>query len=601
ALRYLKFSDSDSDSIGYYSGYYVGSLYLKKQQKPMALTSFDIARKFRSDKKLVEESTFQFAKIAYELGRADQAIAEFENLLKIFPRSSYANEIRELLSQAYVNANNYNKAIAYIESLPSRSVAVDRAYQKAALLKGVDLFNREDYLPASEYFEKSVKYPINQDYAAEANFWNGESLSIQKQYEQAATLYLKVVGLTGYSNNLDILLKARYGLGYCYFSLQQYDRALFNFKEFTNKATKSQANYADGVLRLADCYYVTKEYPAALAAYKGAISANAIDSDYAHLQAGVILGVLRKYTEAFAEFDFFIMNYSKSRFMDEALFQRAQLEFEQGNYALAMGNYSKVISSFSTSRFTPYAYTRRAACYYNLKDFNKTSDDYITVLKNYPNHPARADVLLPLQESLTLAGRSTEFDNYFAEFKKFNLDSKGIESVEYETAKNLYFNQDYAKAIQRLTMYINQYPASPRYTEANYYLAEATYRSKNFSGALHIYYQINQDQAFSFANRVVARIAELEFKQGTFNKAVPAFQRLSRLASNKKEQSAAWNGLMESYYFLEQYDSAKLYAEILLQSGGGNAGAVSKASLHLGKIAKAQGDFEAAKDEFIST
>jgi len=600
ALRYLKSSFSDTDSIGYYSAYYLGSLYLKRQQKPMALTSFDIARKFRSDKKLVEESTFQFAKIAYELGRADQAIAEFENLLKTFPQSSYANEIRELLSQAYVNASNYNKAIAYIESLPSRSVAVDRAYQKATLLKGLDLFNREDYLQADQYFEKSVQYPINQDYVAEANFWSAESLSIQKQYEQAATHYLKIVGLTGYSN-LDILLKARYGLGYSYFNLQQYDRALFNFKEFANKASKSQTNYADGLLRLADCYYVSKEYPVALDTYKRAITANSVDSDYAHLQAGVILGVLRKYTEAFTEFDFFMKNYSKSRFMDEALFQRAQLEFEQGNYALAVADYSKIISLFSSSRFTPYAFTRRAASYYNLKDFNKTSDDYITVLTNYPNHPAGSDVLLPLQESLNLAGRSAEFDNYLAGYKKSNPDSKGIESVEYETAKNLYFNQDYAKAIQRLALYINQYPTSPRHTEANYYLAEATYRSKNFTEALRIYYQINQDQTFSFANKVVARIAELEFKQGTFNKAVPAFQRLSRIASNKKEQSVAWNGLMESYFFLEQYDSAKSYAEIIFRSGGVNAGVVNKASLYLGKIAKAQGDFEAAKDEFIAT
>lgn len=600
ALRYLKSSFSDTDSIGCYSAYYLGSLYLKKQQKPMALTSFDIARKFISDKKLVEESTFQFAKIAYESGRADQAISEFENLLTAFPQSAYSNEIRELLSQAYVNASNYNKAIAYIESLPSRSVAVDRAYQKATLLKGLDLFNREDYLQASHYLEKSVQYPINQDYVAEANFWNGESLSLQKQYEQAATYYLSVVGLTGYSN-MDVLLKARYGLGYSYFNLLQYDRALFNFKEFVNKAPKSQSNYADGLLRLADCYYVSKEYTDALATYKKAISANSVDADYAHLQAAVISGVLRKYSEAFSEFDFFVKNYPKSRFMDEGLFQRGQLDFEQGNYAAAVVNYSKVIASFSSSRFAPYAFARRAACYYNLKDFGKTSDDYITVLANYPTHPASSDILLPLQESLNLAGRSQEFDKYLADYKKSNPETKGIESVEYETAKNLYFNQDYTRAIQRLMAYTTQYPTSPRVTEANYYLAEATYRLKNFTDALRLYYLINQDQAFAFANKVVARIAELEFKQGTFDKAVPAYQRLSKIASNKKEQNVAWNGLMESYFFLQQYDSAKSYAETILQSGGGNAGAINKASLYLGKIAKALGDFESAKDEFIAT
>jgi len=39
----------------------------------MALTAFDIARKFKPDQKLVEESSFQYAKISYDLSRSDQA------------------------------------------------------------------------------------------------------------------------------------------------------------------------------------------------------------------------------------------------------------------------------------------------------------------------------------------------------------------------------------------------------------------------------------------------------------------------------------------------------------------------------------------------
>ncbi|HPW62929.1 MAG TPA: hypothetical protein PLJ13_11585, partial [Cyclobacteriaceae bacterium] len=115
AIKYLKGSFADSDSVGFYSAYYLGSLYLKQNQKPMAQTAFDIARKYKPDQKLVEESTYQFAKVSYDLGRPDQAIAEFEKMLVTFPNSTHADEIKELLSQAYVNATNYNKAIEYIE------------------------------------------------------------------------------------------------------------------------------------------------------------------------------------------------------------------------------------------------------------------------------------------------------------------------------------------------------------------------------------------------------------------------------------------------------------------------------------------------------
>lgn len=600
AIKYLKGSFADSDSVGFYSAYYLGSLYLKQNQKSMAQTAFDIARKYKPDQKLVEESTYQFAKVSYDLGRPDQAIAEFEKMLVTFPKSTHADEIKELLSQAYVNATNYNKAIEYIEAMPKRSPAVDRAFQKATMLKGIELFNKEDYPAAVQYFEKSLKYPIDPDYVAEASFWCGEAYSIGKKYEQAAEQYQRIIGISGYSNQ-DILLKARYGLGYAYYNLQQYDRALFNFKEFVNKAPRTQSNLSDGMLRLADCYYVSKSYPEALINYRKVVQYRSVDEDYAHLQSGAILGIMRKYEEAGAELDLIIKNYPQSRILDEALFQRAQLDFEQGNYVSAVTGYSTLIQTKATSRFVPYAYTRRAASYFNLKEYNKTAQDYITVLENYGSHPASNDVLIPLQEALNLSGRSSDFDKYLAEFKTAHPDAKGIESVEFESSKNLYFNQDYQKAITALTRYTNSYPESPRLSEAKYYQAESYYRLKDWNKALSIYAELAQDKTFLFASKVIGRLAELEFKQGHYEKAVPYFQQLARLASNKKEQYTAWSGLLDSYYLLAQYDSADVYARVILEKGNINAGAQNKASLFLGKSAMARGDYVVAQDEFLNT
>ncbi len=600
AIKYLKGSFADSDSVGFYSAYYLGSLYLKQNQKPMAQTAFDIARKYKPDQKLVEESTYQFAKVSYDLGRPDQAIAEFEKMLVTFPNSTHADEIKELLSQAYVNATNYNKAIEYIEAMPKRSPAVDRAFQKATMLKGIELFNKEDYPAAVQYFEKSLKYPIDPDYVAETSFWCGEAYSIGKKYEQAAEQYQRIIGINGYGNQ-DILLKARYGLGYAYYNLQQYDRALFNFKEFVNKAPRTQSNLSDGMLRLADCYYVSKSYPEALINYRKVVQYRSVDEDYAHLQSGAILGIMRKYEEAGAELDLIIKNYPQSRILDEALFQRAQLDFEQGNYASAVTGYSTLIQTKAASRFVPYAYTRRAASYFNLKEYNKTAQDYITVLENYGSHPASNDVLIPLQEALNLSGRSSDFDKYLAEFKTAHPDAKGIESVEFESSKNLYFNQDYQKAITALTRYTNSYPESPRLSEAKYYQAESYYRLKDWNKALSIYAELAQDKTFLFASKVIGRLAELEFKQGHYEKAVPYFQQLARLASNKKEQYTAWSGLLDSYYLLAQYDSADVYARVILEKGNINAGAQNKASLFLGKSAMARGDYVVAQDEFLNT
>ena len=600
AISYFRRSASDKDSVGFYSSYYLGSLYLKKQQKPQALNAFDNARNFKVDPRIVEESTYQFAKISYELGKPDQAIAEFENFVVQFPQSVHITEVKELLSQTYVNANNYNKAIEYIEAMPKRGANIDLAYQKATLLKGEELFNKEDYENAVKLFEKSLQFPIDQNLTAEASFWAGEAYSIGRKYTEAAVHYQRIIALLDFKNQ-EVISKARYGLGYAFFNQQIYDRALFNFKDYVNKALKTDPNLPDGTLRLADSYYVSKSYADALTNYRKAIQLNSPDKDYAYVQSGVVLGIQRKYQEAMTEFDVVIKNYPQSRFIDEAIFQRAQLDFEQGNYGSAVSGFTKLLDTQKSSRFLPYAYTRRASSYYNLKDYNKTAADYISVIEKFPSHPVTNDILIPLQEALTLAGRPAEFDKYLTTFKTANPGAKGIESVEYESAKTLYFNQDYQRAIQNLNNYIAGYPESPRLSEAKYYQAESYYRLREFSKALDIYNGLAKDNTFAMASKVVARVAELEFKAGNFERAIPDFRVLSKMAITKKDQFNAWSGLMESHFLLAAYDSSNYYAKLILEKGNVNAGAQNKASLFLGKAAKAKGDYETAKDEFLTT
>ncbi len=601
AFAYFKQTASNKDSVGYYSSYYLGVLYLKRKQKQLALNAFDVSRKFNQDKRIAEESLYQFSKIAFDLDRGDIALDGFENYLKLYPLADHVTEVKELLSQAYVTTNNYDKAIDYIESLDSRrGDALNKAYQKATFYKGTELFNKEEYAKAQIYFKKSLKDAGDANVKAETLYWLGETYSIDKNYEQSVEQYKDVIDLQA-SVNKEVVLKTRYSLGYAYFNLQQYDKALFNFKDFVNKATNQSSNFSDASLRLADCYYVTKSYNEALDYYRNAIKLKSPDADYAYLQAGNIYSIQGKYNDAASQFDMVIKTFPTSRYIDEVMFQRAQLDFEQGNYAVAVNGFTKLIDSGKPSKFLPYAFVRRASSYYNLKEFNKTAADYITILEQYSTHPVADDVLLPLQEALTNAGRSAEFDKYLAIVKANKPGTKGLESVEFESAKGSYFNQDYAKAISTLGNFIAAYPQSPKLNEANYYRAESLYRLKDFAKATEAYYQMASLSDFSFSNKIAARIAELEFKNGNYEKAIPAFWKMNKLATTKKEQFNAWSGLMESHFILKRYDSVEYYAHAILERAKVSAGAENKASLYLGKAAMGKGENENAKDEFLNT
>jgi TolA-binding protein len=505
-----------------------------------------------------------------------------------------------LLAQAYVNGNNFHKAIEYIESLPTRSGHIDQAYQKATYLKGAELFNKNNYQEAVENFEKSLKYPRDPNYVALAGYWAGEAYSTGRKYQEAIRHYQKVIE-TPSTNEPELLLKARYGLGYAHYNLKAYDNALFNFREFVNKGNKNTSNYTDGLIRLADCYYVTKQYDNALTTYEKARNIGSPDNDYVLLQSGVINGIQRKYAESRTQLTSLIKSYPKSQYRDEALYQRGQFEIEQGNFQAAIDGLSQLIREGANSRFLPYAYMRRAASYFNLKQYDKTIADYAAILKQFPSHPVAQEVLLPLQDALTTAGRSGDFESYLAQFKSANPENKGLENIEFETAKSLYFDQQYQKAVTSLNAFLNAYPQSTKIPETKYYIAESHYRLKDFNKALPIYVELGQDPNFTMGNRVVARMAELQFRQGQYEDAVKSFHRLEKLATNKKEQYNAWSGLMESFYLLAQYDSADVYARTIIERGAVNASAQNKASLYLGKTAFARGDHETAKDEFLNT
>jgi TolA-binding protein len=155
--------------------------------------------------------------------------------------------------------------------------------------------------------------------------------------------------------------------------------------------------------------------------------------------------------------------------------------------------------------------------------------------------------------------------------------------------------------VRSLENYANNYPASSRAVEAKYYRAESFYRMKDYDKSLNGFYEISDLKTFELINRITARIAELEYKKGRYEKAIPFYNRLAQVATNKKEQYNAWAGLMDSHFQLGQYDSSQYYAQIILEKGNVNAGAESRASLFIGKAAMAKGDYETAKDEFVTT
>lgn len=589
------------DTLGQFASYYLGILYIKDDNKLFAATAFERAKAASFDEQIRRESTFNLGKVNYDLGKYAEAIAAFREYISINPGGERVSEANDLIGEAYMKTTNYDLAIEHIESQRNPSEKMRQVYQTATYHKGVELFNARRYYNAVQMFEKSLRHPFDKSVAAQAYFWMGEAYSIGEKYDEAIAAYS---GVFRNASEQDLIFqRARYGSGYAYYNNRQYDKALPYFRDFVPAMERMRQRnnyYHDALLRLGDSYYAVKDYSRAIAAYDKAIDMKVPETDYAYYQKGVVHGILGNLTEAKAGLNTVIDRFQTSKYLDDAMFEFARLDFENGNYESAVSGFSRLISRQRQSPYTPYAYVRRALSYYNLKDYDRTIADYKTVIDQYASHETANSALLGLQEALSIQGAGGQFEPYLAKYKQANPDNKDVRGIELESAKTLYYNQNYDRAIAALQDFIHSYPDSEMLSEAKYFLGESYYRNNQVEPALKNFYETAADPVSKDRNRAINRIAELEYVSGNYSVAIEHFRKLVASAANKKEEYYGWSGLMESYYQVGKYDSVNHYAKIILDRGAVSVNAQNKARVFQGKAAYARNDNDEAVDHFMA-
>jgi len=593
-----------NDSIAQASAYYLGVSYLQTGQKDFAVTAFNQARKSPHNKEIQKEALFNYGKVNFDLERYTEAIPALKEYLKTYPGTAHVSEATEILSESLLKTKDYSDAISYIESLKSRSLRLNSTYQIVTFLKGTELLNNNNFQEAIDMFNRSLEFPINKDYVVYANFWKGEALSYLKEYNAAINAYAAVF-LNSKDDNV-YYLKSRYGIGYAYYNTKQFDKALPHFRAYIDKikGEKSRQNYNDALLRLADLYYVTKQYELALKYYDEAIADKSTDIDYAYYQRGLVKMNLGEVLDARTNFEAVIKRYPNSLYYDDALFQEGQLELQTGENNNAVKSYSALIAIKPGSPYAPYAYSRRAIAYFNLKDYGKAISDYQYILDNLPTHEESENALKGIQEALAAAGREEEFPAILAKFKEYNPDNKESASLtvlEFENAKALYNNQKYQQAIQSFLSFVSSNPNNPNVKEAQYYIAESYYRQDELASAIEYYRKVIEDKTGSYFNKAIQRLADLSLLNKDYQTAKTYYHILLVQARGKKDRSIANIGLVESYYNTQKYDSALYYTNEILKQGNSTLDAESKAMLYQGKIEMAKGDNDKAVDHFIQT
>lgn len=584
------------DALGQNAAYYLGLSYLRENNKQFAMTAFDQARKNNHDKDVTQAATLKYAQVNYELGNNREVINALSTFNNDYPSSDQLTVVDDLLSEAYFSSNNYPEAIRHIENMPKKSWKILQTYQRVTYLHGVNLYNEAKFPAAVAMLDKSLQYPYDKDVTAASHFVKGEAYSVGQRYQDAINSYAAVFRNTS-AGQSEYYLKARYGIGYAYYNTKQYDKALPHFKAYVDGTNASNPNHYDAMLRLADLYYVSKNYNQAQDLYNKVIASNSPDKDYAYFQRGVIAGITGNKAQAQQSLSTVINEFPRSRYSDDAQYQAAILEFEAGNYAPAITGFTTLINSNTSSRLIPNALHKRGQAYANQGRHNDAIVDYKRVLDEYPTAKIASGALYGLQESLAAQNRSEEFDAYLAKYKTNNPESNALESIEFEAAKTLYFNEKYDQAATKLEAYLTAYPKSPFVFDARYFLADSYLRKGEAQRGLQRMKEVVAENKSEYVNRAIQRVADLEFEAKNYTEAIRYYTKLRDVAANRREQQNALSGLMMSYFLTNDYAGSKRIANELISQGNAALNAYNTAMLYRGKSTYAQGDLNQALKE----
>ncbi len=598
AVEQLKVIAEQYDSTGQSAGYYLGLAWLKTDNKAFAWNAFSQARKMAFNTNISAQATIEYGKLGIELQKFTEVIEAMKEFLKRFSEGAEVEIANGLLSEAYLHTNDYMAALTHIESVKVKSATLNKTYQQIAFYRAVELFNEEKYLEAIVLFEKSLLHDIEKETTVQTYFWLAEAYSTQKKYDEAITNYLKLIR-SSFRATPDITAKNYYGLGYAYFNKQEYGKAMLNFKNYLEetKRTLNKEFTCDAYVRLADCFYALKKYDDAQLTYQKVIELQCGNLDYAYLQRGINQALNNKEEDAKRT----LSNVkTDSKLYYDAVYNIGLIDFENTKYAASIPAFSKIINDRNSDIYIPLSLQKRAVAYNNLKQYQKSADDYQTVLSEFPKSKVTSNALVGLQDALSRLGKSELMDSVIQNYKAINPKDAQIEKLEFEKAKAWYFDQNYPLAIKNFEKFLVEYSKSGFSADAKYYLGDAYWKTKNYNSAKETFDEVIQEHPKStFYNRSLQKMAEISFEDKEYSDAIINYNLLTQVSTNQKELSNAWNGLMISHFEVKNYDSTSLFAKLILEKGKISIIMGNRAALYLAKSALEQ-DAKNAQDLLIN-
>ena len=290
--------------------------------------------------------------------------------------------------------------------------------------------------------------------------------------------------------------------------------------------------------------------------------------------------------------------YPQSSIVNEVNMEIADTYIADEKFKDAIPYLNKLLKAPGAGGLIPRTYLKMGLCYYNSDQNAAALDNYLLLIKNYPQSPEADEALVDVKNIYVEEGRPNDYVELMRQNGKA-ISVTEADSLTYTAAELKYTANDCTAAIAGFNNYLSQFPSGAFALEANYFKSECYDRNKDWPNALPGYAYVNSrglNKYFEKATMEAARINYFELKDYTVAKKY--FESLSTGAVNQDNQLEAWRGLVRCFYQLKDYAQANDAAKNLLTRKGISTDDRSIALLVLGKSQQVNKDYNESITSF---
>ncbi len=553
--------------------YQLGHSYIKEDQKNEALNAFKSASNLNFDSKIQEDAFYNYAKLSYEIGNPYQTAPEALNdYLVAYPESKHADQLDQLLKSSYQNLDDYAQPYEILKTkIVPRNASLQPLQAQVGYQYGVQLFREEQFEKAAVIFSEVAQLP-EASYSLPSMYWKGQAEYKQGKYE-AALKTLQAFEKVG--NSTSEYDQVEYTKGYLHFKLGDYKKATNAFQQYV-KQTKESKYKADAQLRLADSYYASGQFWPSLEEYQKVVDKRYNEHDYAAFQKGMVYGWIDREEEKKKQLEYFLKNYPKSSYYDDAMYQLASTYFKLGDQDYAVELFTKMQNDFPASKLVPFAELKKAQIYYNNDQSDQALEAYQNIVQAFPDTSAAQESMIGAKKIYTEKAQVAEYEKWI---KKVGgeVDEDELMRLAYEVAEKQFYEQKYDHAGKLLGEFITEYPTSVNLSKAYYLKGESAYQTNKLEEAIEAFEQVKTDAKYQ--EEAYLRLAQMYMKREEKDKASQALLQLSKISNNEEYQNFAWVGLMRIYHLNGDDEKAYPYAQKVMQNEKSSESAKEDATL----------------------